>query len=360
MKKIKILFGLLIFSSTTAFAQYTRPSVLQVVAPQNQLIQIAIDNANDYNEWASNQVFSNIYPGRYFIKIIKLNTAGENKAIYASYIQIPEGMRCRMLMDSVGKCDIQYFPLKHSTVFQMPYPVDPRNNYPSPYPREPNRRIMSDDEFQALLQSLRKEAFEGDKLRMLKQVAASQFFEINQTIQLVKQFPFEKLACAKLMYNATITTDKGLYYKVANELSFNSDKDALYKYIEQQQAAKNENNNYPSPYPNYPRGENRNVLSDVECQTLLTNLKNLSFDQDKLKLINSIIMSHTFQSAQIAQIVRQFRVKQLECAKLMYDATIDQSLYYQVADGFYYLTDKTSLYDFIKQKQSAINEGRGW
>lgn len=245
MKKLCLLFILAVCTITVTVAQYpnynnnVRPAVLQIVASDQKLLQIKVNNTDYYNEWASQHVFNNIYPSNYFVTILKLDsnfTIG--KPIYKGYLAIQEGMRCKITIDAANKYSVQYFPLPYNVAFQLPPNWNGNNPWPQqlPNPGYPvNMVVLSNEELQALLKEMKEQwADNAGMIKTIKRFARSRMFEADQVVQVVKQFRFadDQLECAKLLYK--YTEDKFNYSKVADALTFNSSKQDLYDYINKQ------------------------------------------------------------------------------------------------------------------------------
>jgi hypothetical protein len=93
-------------------------------------------------------------------------------------------------------------------------------------------QAMSTTSFEQFKQTLFNQAFESNRLTMAKQVISNNWFTTDQVRDLMKQFNFEnnKLDLAKHAYQFTI--DRNNYFVLTNELTFNTNKEALMRHIQ--------------------------------------------------------------------------------------------------------------------------------
>ena len=95
-----------------------------------------------------------------------------------------------------------------------------------------NFKAINDREFSNVLQSVKKEWFEGNKVKSASQVISGNYFTSSQVKQLLQLFTFEnnKLDLAKQAYSKTV--DPGRYMSVVGDVfSFNSSRDELSRFI---------------------------------------------------------------------------------------------------------------------------------
>lgn len=92
-------------------------------------------------------------------------------------------------------------------------------------------RSLSDREFDRVIESIRCEWLESNKLKSATQVVSANLVSAAQVKQLMKLFAMEsnKLELAKRAYQNTV--DKDHYFIVSDELCFNSSKDELARFI---------------------------------------------------------------------------------------------------------------------------------
>lgn len=92
---------------------------------------------------------------------------------------------------------------------------------------------MGSVDFNAALKSIENSSFDESKLSAAKAVVSRNCLSTDQVVKICKLFGFEdtKLAFAKHAY--AFTTDKKNYFKVADVLSFSSNKDELNNFIQE-------------------------------------------------------------------------------------------------------------------------------
>ncbi|MER3497909.1 MAG: hypothetical protein C4308_04375 [Chitinophagaceae bacterium] len=92
-------------------------------------------------------------------------------------------------------------------------------------------RVMSDYDFDRVLNNISRERFESNMMKSAQQIIATNFFTSAQVKQMLQLFSFEdsKLKLAKLAYDKTV--DQRNFYVVNEVFSFSSSKDELAHYI---------------------------------------------------------------------------------------------------------------------------------
>ena len=95
-------------------------------------------------------------------------------------------------------------------------------------------RVLSDDEFKDILQSLRRESLENTRSQVARQIVTSSrsLFRSSQVKQMVQCFSFDssKLEFAKLAYEFTF--DKEKYFLVNEAFDFDSSRQNLARHID--------------------------------------------------------------------------------------------------------------------------------
>jgi hypothetical protein len=91
---------------------------------------------------------------------------------------------------------------------------------------------MSPSIMASLVDQLKKQSFEDNKMNVIKQVLGSNCISTAQVKQLMSEFSFEenKLKVAKMCYAKT--TDKGNYFVLNDAFSFSSSADELQQFLE--------------------------------------------------------------------------------------------------------------------------------
>lgn len=116
----------------------------------------------------------------------------------------------------------------------LPPSYDGNSNYtnqPAPIICEVTR-----DQFNDMLQSIRKESFNSTKIEITKSILNSKpCFTTQQVRDIVNEFNFEsgKLEIAKYAWDYTL--DKENYFRVSDAFSFSSSKEELLEYIRRKQ-----------------------------------------------------------------------------------------------------------------------------
>lgn len=90
---------------------------------------------------------------------------------------------------------------------------------------------INDNSFNRLLEVLKKEHFDSDRLGIAKQAIASNHMNVNQVSAIMDEFSFDrsKLNFAKAAYNKTV--DKENYFVINGKFSFSSSISELNNYI---------------------------------------------------------------------------------------------------------------------------------
>ena len=92
-------------------------------------------------------------------------------------------------------------------------------------------RAMSQADFKAAKETLRREMFENTRLDLARETIYGHYFTTQQVKEILQLFTFEnnKLDLAKIAYGRTV--DKNNYYLVNDVFSFSNSKDELARYI---------------------------------------------------------------------------------------------------------------------------------
>ncbi len=86
--------------------------------------------------------------------------------------------------------------------------------------------------FGSVVEQIKKQSFEDNKLNVIKQALTANCVSAKQVKQLMGEFPFEenKLKVAKMCYDRT--TDKNNYFTLNDSFSFSSSADELHQFLE--------------------------------------------------------------------------------------------------------------------------------
>lgn len=106
--------------------------------------------------------------------------------------------------------------------------VDDNDRYYDRY----SRSAMDNSTFEQLKQTLKRESFDDNRMKIARQVIGVNFVNTAQVKEMMGLFSFEKnrLEIAKFAYD--YTTDKGNYFILYDAFSFSSSKEELMNYIQ--------------------------------------------------------------------------------------------------------------------------------
>ena len=101
-------------------------------------------------------------------------------------------------------------------------------------PRPRAVRGMHQQDFRQLKRTVAQEAFDKDRLQVLRFATKNNYLTSKQVAQLMDLLTFEKykLTFAKFAYQSTV--DKQNYFQVRNKLTFSSSRKKLIRFIETQ------------------------------------------------------------------------------------------------------------------------------
>jgi hypothetical protein len=109
------------------------------------------------------------------------------------------------------------------------------------------------------------------------------------------------------------------------------------------------NPNFPSQpvNPNIPL--NCQVVGEAELLQFIGTSKNLSFDSDKVKAIETFFSERCLQVNQITRLLElsSFESSKLDLAKKLYPKCLDKNNYFHVVNSFKLSSNKTNLMNFI-------------
>jgi hypothetical protein len=93
-------------------------------------------------------------------------------------------------------------------------------------------QVMSNQDFDRVLQSIQREWFENNKMESARQIITTNYFTSEQVKEMIQLFNFEnnKLELAKLAYKKTVDPEN--YRCVIEQLTFSSNKAELSRYIQ--------------------------------------------------------------------------------------------------------------------------------
>lgn len=191
---------------------------------------------------------SNLRPGMHTVQIYTMNRnnrwerdrdnrgRGNNRngdLIYNVNLNIRNGMHTDILINRFGKVfvDEQIIDNRWDDNWNNGGNNDGWNNNNNGWNGGRNGGPMDNNSFQQLKQMVQKEAFDDNKLNLLKSVLPSNGVSSSQVRELMQQMSFEqnKLELAKFAYR--YTTDRNNYFMLNDVFNFSSSKNELSTYI---------------------------------------------------------------------------------------------------------------------------------
>lgn len=103
-------------------------------------------------------------------------------------------------------------------------------------------------------------------------------------------------------------------------------------------------NRYPNQERNYLP-----YMDELSFQSLLNNMRNLSFEDEKMATAKVAILSYPMTANQVRVILDEFSFdnSKLEFAKFAYDKVYDKQNYYTVNTAFTFSSTRMNFYRFI-------------
>lgn len=125
-----------------------------------------------------------------------------------------------------------------------------------------------------------------------------------------------------------------------------------------------------SDYDNYNDGNgsnNSNELRNQDVVDLGNMVKGRSMDDDKLKLMQSVLADRTYYTDQLRTMVGwlTFEDNKVDFLKGAYDNTVDKENYWKLEDVFSFSSSKDQLNDYINARKPQVvnnrdDRGRDW
>ena len=251
MKSISTLL-IAVFVSMVSFANYV-PSKLRVSVASNENIQIVVNN-NVYRTGADNStVINNLQPGYHSVKVYEVQDRRtgifgrktHSQLLYSSNIHVRPGYLIDISINRNGRASVKERMIRNSR--DNDWGNDgwgnnrdrrndrdyDRNNggwdnggYGNDY-----RRPVSDQAFYTIIESLRREYNENNRVYVARQAIERNYFTANQVRTMLQLFSFEgnKLEVAKQAYRNT--TDQSNYHIIYEQLYSSRSKEELSEYI---------------------------------------------------------------------------------------------------------------------------------
>ncbi|MFA5624809.1 MAG: DUF4476 domain-containing protein [Bradymonadales bacterium] len=224
------------------------------------------------------------------------------------------------------------------------YNPQPNPGYYNPQPDNPYYYYprMDENEFNSLLQSIKRESFDDSKLIIVNSAAEYSYFSVSQVVEILKSFTFEeaKVKTAIKLYPRTI--DPGNWYKVYGLFTFDSTKQSIRNGISKLQPA------YPSSgyYP---------ILSKSDFKDLHRAVSRENFDSSRQILLENASQSIYFRVDQVVDLMKIFSSSKgkVNTAIMLYPRVIDAKNWYKVYSVLSFDSDKKAIQNGISSLQPA-------
>lgn len=194
---------------------------------------------------------------------------------------------------------------------------------------------MSIADFNDFLKALKTESFDKEKMNIAILATKDYFFSVEQISQAMKIFSWDdgKMEFVKLMFNNCL--DKTNYLNLTNQFTFSTSKDKFISCLNSQPL----DNGYLIQ------------MTAKEFEDFLSLLKQENFDNEKVKLINTLSVSVSFSVAEIRAIMKtlSFDEGKLNTSKMLFATCSDKNKYYTLATEFSFSSTRKELQDFLKR-----------
>ncbi|MBL4593692.1 MAG: DUF4476 domain-containing protein [Flavobacteriales bacterium] len=211
----------------------SQKSDLNVKMWDNSIFTIKLDNHVYKNQ--KNFHLKNVSPGSHYVKIIKKKRKLHGhgffvKTVYQGYINIPSRRKVKMSVKG-NHLSFKFFKKSHhnhhGNGYAGNYGTNPHSNHGYGFQSD----CMNESSFNRLLKIMQNATFDDDKLNVVKQAVALNYFSVNQVGVIMDQFTFDdsKLEFSKLAYNKTV--DKENYFVVSSKFTFSRSAKKLSEYI---------------------------------------------------------------------------------------------------------------------------------
>ena len=247
---MKTIFTLLVGSllSIAAMATDFIPSQLTVTVQDRGNYKVIVDGKK-FEAYGSSVMINNVDPGYHTITISKFKVnplfgifGMRTEILYNSTIQVRPATAVVLTVDRFGKAFIDEQKIRGNGRDRDDDHYDNDNGRDKKWNDKDDRnngygqynayeRAMNDVEFTRVLDCIRAEWFESNKVKSATQIINTNYFTSSQVKQMLQLFSFEsnKLELAKQAYTKTL--DKQNYQCVSEVLMFRSSKDELARFI---------------------------------------------------------------------------------------------------------------------------------
>jgi hypothetical protein len=140
-----------------------------------------------------------------------------------------EDNRMRVMKNGFARVYDQEHYSYAGSMFSVPAKKDEWNNYCSAYLTPPC--TVSAQDFNGLLQQVQAKNFDDDQLTLVKTLAGSRCFSVDQLKTFSNEFGFDEEKMEMFKYCYAKCPDKQNYYLLADKLTFTANKEELRRFI---------------------------------------------------------------------------------------------------------------------------------
>lgn len=208
-------------------------SVISISGSFNQPYTVYLDG-REYRPDRNNEIYINVRPGNHNLRIMQQGRYVRSqigRQIYSARINVRYQSQMDFMINRNGRVFKDEFAVRYDD-YDLDYPNYPSNpNYPD-YPGRPDyKQPMSATDFNGVIQTLKNQGFDNERLLIAKQVIGVNYFNVNQVREMMALFSFDesKLDIAKTAYPKTV--DRENYFKINDELTYSSSKEELNRFL---------------------------------------------------------------------------------------------------------------------------------
>ena len=248
MSKMYTLLLVSFISMAAVAAERPKQGAITIATYDNSDISVQVDGRR-YDERDNSIRINNVNPGYRRIEVYRRESSGmfgrvRERLIYNSNIYVKPRTEVDIYINRSGRAQVREFELDKKNGrkddrwgdddrWDDRRYDDRRDNDRRDDDRWDNNRPgrgMSSQSFQSLMQTLRRESFDNNRLTLAKQMIDRNSFETSQVREMLQLFSFEsnRLDLAKYAYRNTV--DKQNYHGLHDVFSFSSSKDELSRY----------------------------------------------------------------------------------------------------------------------------------
>ncbi|HYF31424.1 MAG TPA: DUF4476 domain-containing protein [Chitinophagaceae bacterium] len=253
MSKIYTLLLVSFISMAAMAAERPRSSRIIIATHDNADISVQIDGRR-YDERDNTIRINDVNPGYRRIHVYRRESSGmfgrvRERLIYNSTVYVKPRYEIDIYINRNGRVQVQEFDLDRKNDRRGKGRWDRDDRWDNDrrdddrwdndrrdddrWDRDIDRpgRGVSNQSFQSMMQTLRRESFDNSRLTLAKQMMDRNYFETSQVREMLQLFSFEsnRLDLAKHAYRNTV--DKQNYFALYDVFSFSGSKEELARYI---------------------------------------------------------------------------------------------------------------------------------